>query len=206
MKLDRLELQRREGDEAITNHGTGPGFQLAEFWRWSASDLVSNAQRGVLAEFLVARAVGTDQGVRKEWDACDLRLHQGTSSEIRIEVKAAGYVQTWAQRVHSQINFAIARKRGWDASNNENLLEPCRFADVHVFALHHHRDQESIDPLDMSQWTFHVLATAVLDRECGAQKTLALGALERLSPRRVAYDELTAALIREVAASAGAGV
>jgi hypothetical protein len=32
-------------------------FELSEFWRWSMSDLVSNATRGRLAEFIVAKAL-----------------------------------------------------------------------------------------------------------------------------------------------------
>jgi len=35
-------------------------FGMEDFWRWSASDLLSNALRGVLAEFIVARALGID--------------------------------------------------------------------------------------------------------------------------------------------------
>lgn len=62
------------------------------FWRWSASDLVSNTMRGVLAEYIVALAMGidTEEGVRREWDAYGLVLGDGT----KVEVKSAAYIQS----------------------------------------------------------------------------------------------------------------
>ncbi|WP_052054046.1 hypothetical protein [Corynebacterium freneyi] len=48
----------------------GEGREVAsvlDFWRRSSSDLVGNALRGVLVEFLVGRAVGVDpRNVRVE--------------------------------------------------------------------------------------------------------------------------------------------
>jgi len=68
--------------------------------RCSLSDLVSNATRGRLAEFIVAQALNVDtSGVRDEWAAYDLL----TSSGIKVEVKSAAYLQSWAQRRHSNI-------------------------------------------------------------------------------------------------------
>ena len=55
---------------------------LLDFWSWSASDLVSNATRGRLAEFIVANALGVESGIREEWAAYDL----ATATGIKIEV------------------------------------------------------------------------------------------------------------------------
>lgn len=65
---------------------------VLSFWQWSASDLVSNTMRGVLAEYIVALAMGidTEEGVRREWDAYDL-LFEG---KIEVEVKSAAYIQS----------------------------------------------------------------------------------------------------------------
>ncbi|GAA1366667.1 hypothetical protein GCM10009612_50660 [Streptomyces beijiangensis] len=65
---------------------------VLDFWRFAISDLRTNAVRGYLAEFLVARAVGARTN-RLEWDAYDILSPEG----IRIEVKAGGYVQAWSQ-------------------------------------------------------------------------------------------------------------
>ena len=47
----------RTGRERFHTAGEDLGFDLRSFWRWSVSDLVSNATRGRLAEYLVARAI-----------------------------------------------------------------------------------------------------------------------------------------------------
>jgi hypothetical protein len=65
---------------------------LLDFWQWAYSDLLSNTNRGRLAEFIVARALSlglTD--VRIEWDAVDLVTPTG----VKVEVKSAAYLQSW---------------------------------------------------------------------------------------------------------------
>jgi hypothetical protein len=73
--LGRLIPTRRSGAEVLHADGDPMGGTLLEFWRWSASDLISNATCGLLAEYLVSRAVGCSETiVRNEWDAFDLRV------------------------------------------------------------------------------------------------------------------------------------
>jgi hypothetical protein len=88
--LDRSEAQRKCGTERFRNGTTLLDFNLLDFWQWSSSDLVSNALRGRVAEFLVAQALGVSDGIRNEWDSYDLRSLSG----LRIEVKSAAYLQT----------------------------------------------------------------------------------------------------------------
>ncbi|CAN1724174.1 protein of unknown function [Hyphomicrobium sp. 1Nfss2.1] len=114
---------------------------VLSFWQWSASDLVSNTMRGVLAEYIVAPALGIDEGVRREWDAYDLVLGDGT----KVEVKSAAYIQSWHQKKPSTIQFGVARKRAWDAETNVVAAEPCRSADVYIFALLAHTDRATIN-------------------------------------------------------------
>ena len=60
--------------------------------RWANSDLVSNVTRGVLAEYIVAHAVGVSTAiVRDEWAAYDLETPDG----IKLEVMPAAYIQSW---------------------------------------------------------------------------------------------------------------
>jgi hypothetical protein len=62
-----------------------------EFWKWAFSDFLSNALRGVLAEFIVAKAMDCTDVQRTEWDAYDVI----TSDGIKIEVKSSAYLQSW---------------------------------------------------------------------------------------------------------------
>ena len=48
----------KTGNEPLTIQGEALNSTLLDFWRWSVSDLVSNATRGIFAEFLVAKALG----------------------------------------------------------------------------------------------------------------------------------------------------
>lgn len=159
---------------------------MQRFWQWSGSDLISNTQRGVLAESLVALALGVDGGVRTEWDAYDLR----TDSGIKVEVKASGYVQSWAQEKLSSVGSDIAPKLSWDASTNTSATQAARQADVYVFAVHPHIVQASIDPLDVTQWEFYVLGTPILNQVCRSQKRISLGTLRRLCPEAVQFEGL----------------
>src|SRR5829696_10292349 len=110
--LPPLVVTRKTGCEAFRDGSAALGFDLLNFWQWSASDLMSHALRGRLAEFLVAQALGIADGVRAEWDAYDLRSPAGAT----IEVKSAAYLQTWAQKTLSVISFDIAPTRFWDSA------------------------------------------------------------------------------------------
>ena len=48
----------------------------------------------------------------------------------------------------------------------------------------------TINPLDLDQWQFFVLATSVLNERCGDQKTLGLAPLKALGPDAVTYGDL----------------
>jgi hypothetical protein len=176
--FDALVVVPKSGTEPFHASGSPAGTDLLQFWRWASSDLVSNAMRGVLAEYIVGLALNCVAGTRVEWDACDLVTVQGT----KVEVKSAAYVQSWKQKGPSTISFSITPTTGWDAATNTSSAERRRQADVYVFCLLAHPDKATIDPLDLDQWKFYALSTAQLDATVGGQKTISLGALLRLHP------------------------
>src|SRR5579875_1264357 len=55
--LGRLLPVRKSGTGLLHAAGTPVGGSVLDFWQWSASDLMSNATRGRLAEYIVYRAV-----------------------------------------------------------------------------------------------------------------------------------------------------
>jgi hypothetical protein len=184
--LAPLVTALKSGDESFHAGGIPLPFTLLRFWQWSASDLTSNALRGRLAEFLVASALGIVDGVRAEWDAYDLRTADG----INIEVKSAAYIQTWQQRRLSTIQFDIAPTRYWDSTTNCYDPNSRRQADVYVFAFLAHQENCSIDPLNLDQWRFFVLATPVLNRLMPYQKQIRLARLREIGSCECAFDEL----------------
>ena len=87
--LGPITVVQKSGEEIVHNNGKPVGGSILDFWRWSASDLVSNATRGVFAEYLVHTALGGDTtAVRNEWDAHDITTLDG----IAVEVKSCAYV------------------------------------------------------------------------------------------------------------------
>jgi len=200
-ELGPIHTDRKSGNERFHAGGESLDFNLLSFWQWVASDLVGNTTRGLLAEYIVARALGLGKtDVREEWAPVDLQTPEG----IRIEVKSSAYVQAWQQARLSTIQFGIRKTRAWDPGTGLYSGEARRQADVYVFALLAHKEQNTIDPLNVDQWRFYVLPTAVLDAQTRSQDSITLPTLERLSGGSVSFQELPAAFQRVVEALTGA--
>jgi len=185
-----LKPTKKTGDETLHFNSQPLSHTLSDFWGWSASDLVSNATRGILAEYIVASALGLSDGIRTEWDACDLI----TAAGLKIEVKSSSYLQSWFHKKPSVIEFSIGPTRGWDARTNVSSLESKRQADVYIFALLAHRDKTTLDPLNVAQWEFYILGSSVLNAKVPTQKKIRLASLLRLGARQVSYDALSSSL------------
>jgi len=187
--LGPLVIKRRGSGEPIRANGETVS-RLGEFWTWACSDLANNTMRGVLAEYLVATALDATAGTRTEWDTVDIR----TPEKWRVEVKSSAYLQSWAQSQLSEISFSIAPASGWDAQTGTTSVDVLRRSDVYVFCLLHHQDKQTLDPLDLDQWTFYVLPTRLLDERCPNQKTIRLSRLERLTPLKTDFTGLQTAV------------
>ena len=141
---------------------------LGDFWSWAMSDVIVNRNRGILAEFLVAKALGVAESPRVEWDPFDLETPDGVS----VEVKCSAYLQSWYQEEPSRPTFSIGKRQGWDHRTGQYDEESKRRADVYVFCVHSYRGaKEWLDPLDIEQWDFYVVSTSRIDRELGDQES-----------------------------------
>lgn len=186
---------RKTGDEAITYRNAGTGLHLRDFWSWGYSDLLDNTLRGSYAEFLVAAALGIDlTEVRVNWEPWDLTLPTG-QGELHIEIKSGSYLQAWEQKRPSPIRFSIRPAVRWSETHGYTG-ELRRQSDVYVFCVFTEKDASRADPLKLESWEFYVLPTRVLDKRCGGQKTIGLGALLQLSPEKASFEKLKAAVLR----------
>ena len=190
--LGPITASRKSGAEPFHRNGQALDLDVLSFWQWSASDLLSNATRGILAEYLVTHALGDSYGVRAEWDPFDVT----TESGIQIEVKSSAYIQSWHQEKLSRISFDVRPTLRWDADTNLLADERKRQADVYVFCLLDHKDQETIDPLDLNQWRFFVISTVRLNAELGEQQSIGLNGLQELGAEEAAYGDLAHAVDR----------
>lgn len=158
----------KSGEKHFTASGQRLQFTLLDFWRWSSSDLLSNATRGKLAEFIVASAVNYNfDKLRDEWDIYDVLTPEG----VKIEVKSSSYIQSWEQSKLSQIIFSIKKNKQTEKRNS----------DIYVFCLLKHTDALSINPLDLSQWEFYVLPTSYIDRYQRSQTQITINSLRKIS-------------------------
>jgi len=70
-----------------------------------------------------------------------------------------------------------------------------------VFCILSHKNQETINPLNLDQWLFYVITTEALNEAAGNQKTITLSRLLLLGPREVKYGEIDAAIKQVLAVS-----
>ena len=181
-----IEPERLTGNEPlVTPNGDEIGC-LYGFWQWAYSDLVGNAERGALAEYIVACALGIADSVRIAWDKYDLLTKEG----ISVEVKTSGYLQTWEQKDLSKPIFGIQPTFGWDSKSNEYSTEQKRQSDIYIFCLHKHTDQATINPLLISQWDFFLLPTAVINDKFKNQKTATLSSLIKAGAQKCDYHDI----------------
>jgi hypothetical protein len=191
--LSRLHPQPKTGSESLHVDGEALPFTLLDFWRWSSSDLISNATRGRLAEFIVATALAIPTSrVRDEWSPWDLTTPEG----ITVEVKSAAYLQSWHQQRLSDIAFGTRKSRAWDPQTNQLSDTAERQAQVYVFALLAHQEKSTVDPLNIGQWRFYVLPAAVLNARKRSQHSITLPSLMALCGTDIPYPELRTAVLK----------
>jgi hypothetical protein len=165
-------IKKLSGKETII------GFEnvtVFDFWSWAYSDILSNRNRSIFAEFLVATALGEINYPRIEWDAVDLR-YRGK----KIEVKSAAYVQSWQQNKPSNIRFDIGKKLGWQAETNSSAIVAERNADCYVFCLFTEQNREQANILDIEKWKFFIVQTRQLEERFSNQKSVSLNYLKSI--------------------------
>ena len=183
--LKAIKAIPKTGKDRLTFQGRKLEYNLLDFWRWSVSDILSNATRGRFAEFIVGTSIGLNpENIRDEWGAYDLTSEDG----IKIEIKSAAYIQSWNQKKYSLVSFSIRPSKYWDAETNIQQGYPKRHADIYVFCLLKHKDKSTVDPLKMEQWEFYVLPTFTLDNYERSQSSITLTSLRKLTEPKEYID------------------
>ena len=191
--MDEYQCAKKTGKEIFYNGAENMTENLLSFWQWSNSDILGNVARGVLAEYIVALAAGCETTKpRVEWGDYDLETPDG----IKIEVKSSAYLQSWKQEELSNISFRIKRTVS-DTITTEDGKKRKRRADIYVFCVLKHQEIQTIDPLNLAQWNFYVLATKALNEKTPTQQTIALSSLKskfKLELAECEFHQLKAAI------------
>ena len=185
MTLPEIIVKKKNGAEKFQIKNRPLSFELSDFWSWNQSDLIENRTRGILAEFIIKKALDIQSNNRIEWDNFDLISKDGK----RLEVKSAAYIQSWNQKKYSEIKFSISPTVGTKENPKYDGTKK-RWADYYVFCLLKNKDQKTINPLELSQWTFFVLSTQTLNQQKPEQKTIGLNSLLQLMPIESDFSEL----------------
>ena len=188
MLIHHIDVKKLTGNETIM--GT-ESSTIIDYWQWVHSNLIDNTERATFAEFLVYVAVKSTEPYLAG-HAYDVLSPEG----IKIEVKTSAYIQAWPQKKLSEIIFSIRQAKSWDAKTGTSSEKVGRAADVYVFCLLKHTDEPTLNALDLRQWTFFVLATDVINRELGSQKTITLEKLKSLQAEEVEFKDLREAVLR----------
>ena len=184
--LPAIKTQLKTGQEPFTFNDTELPINVLSFWQWSSSELLGNALRGILAEFIVASTIDTLDNPREEWDAYDLITKNG----LKIEIKSSSYLQSWKQTVLSKIIFGIQPTSSWDDQTDKRTKEKIRQSDVYIFCVLSHKDKDTVNPLNLNQWDFYLLETTILNEKATTQKTITLSSLLKLNPIKTDYNGL----------------
>lgn len=178
------------GDELFR----GMDATVRDFWQFAMTDLRMNNTRGYLAEFLVARALGST-APRVEWDAYDVLTPEG----IRVEVKSSAYLQSWKQETLSRITFGSLTGQLYDEYGRARTSARTFNADVYVFCVQTAQTAEEYQPLNVDQWVFYVVARSVLEER--GWRSIGLSSLRRLCESATPYADLPDAVRAAAAAT-----
>lgn len=193
MESNDITPVRKTGKERFSIADVAQNISLLDYWSWAHSDLIVNTERGKLAEFIVASALGIHGELNSVWGSFDL-LYKGKG----IEVKSAAYLQSWRQVKDSYIEFSIRPTLGviGDTGTYDNNRR--RQSDAYVFCLLKHRDKQTVNPLDLDQWAFYVAPTALLNETVPIQKKIAVSFFSKYGIAPCGYSEIQSQVERAI--------
>lgn len=136
------------------------------FWQWGFSDVLANTNRGILAEFLVAWALGVHEKPRSAWSSWDVEF-----GNRKIEVKSTAYIQAWNNSKLSKPVFRIAPTSEWDVVKGYSLAKQLN-SDIYVLCLFREKNFGLADPMDLSRWKFWVFSRLEIQQIFGPRKSI----------------------------------
>ena len=175
-----------KGNEKFLFKNENLNFDFSDFWRFQYSNVYS--LHGEIAEFIVARAVGVTEAQNSAyWTLWDI-----TYRDIKIEVKATAYYHLWNDeaKISKQRTFGITKANGAYDSSVCGNNEFCRQNDIYVFCLNTGDTRDTSYPLNLNNWEFYIIPTAVINEKCGNNKTISLGKIKKLGFTAKRYDEI----------------
>lgn len=171
-----------EGNSKFFNGTEELDYEIGDFWKWYASNLLHGPLRGALAEYIVAKALGIECDERNIFAPADL-CYDGH----QLEVKSTAYLQQ-KQDLH------LTKRLSFDIGEHRHNGETKRHSDFYIFCLYHCKDLQNHNVMQMKDWTFYILPTPQINEELGTKRSLSFRALDALRPAIATYDTLKGTL------------
>jgi len=179
-------IKQKSGYEFFLNGERDINLCTIDFWRWALSNLTSNQTQKMFAEFIVATALNRHNEVRNENDVFNLETKNGK----KVEVLSSSYIQTWSRNGLPNISFTLNPSFGWDAEIPLQSCEGLHLIDMFVFCLLHHRNEHTLNPMNLSQWTFFIIHAQQLEKSLTEKRIITLTELKKLNPIMCGFDNL----------------
>lgn len=170
---DQLQVRNRFGWEAFRDAREAFPLSLADYWEWGITDLAGNGARAAMAEFLVARGLGTlaYAGPGPGYDLA-------TRSGLKLTIATASCSRTWPAERRAAVLYPIAPTLAYDAARRQLARLWTRPADIYVLALLSLEANGTANPTDTGAWTFHAVGARALDALEQASPAIAHGTVE----------------------------
>ncbi len=186
----RKPVVKLTGSENFTNTNSKE-FTVLDFWRYNLSNLNSNVTRGALAEFLVENAIKDvdDIEIRNPWGDYDVE-YKGK----KIEVKCSSYLQDWDQGELSKPLFSGLKAKELyynDVVGKKSDKKADYKADIYVLCLFNHKETETLDILDLDQWSFYILSKDKLKDISNDSSSVSLPKLKKENIEPVQFSKLS---------------
>jgi len=185
--LKKKEVKKLTGNEFFKNNN----FSILEFWQYGFSNLNSNVLRGSLAEFIIENLLKdkSEIEIRNPWNDFDI-LYKNR----KIEVKCSSYIQDWDQEDFSKIIFSGLKAKDlyWSKAvsefNRDNKKD--YKADIYVLCLVNHKNPETLDLLNLDQWSFFILTKEELKNISNNSSSISITRLEKNNYTPIKHEEV----------------
>ncbi len=165
------------GNEHFTLDGEKINITTNDFWKWAYSDLSSDTNRSILAEYIVSLSLGRTS-VFKRTEFTHRPYDVITKDGFRIEIKSTAYINSKCNERPDCVLFSIARNK--ELYNSSDAFVFCVYKGM--------SDKET--PLNIDLWDFYVISTEKLYRNKPIQKTITLPSLIDLAPIKCNYYKI----------------
>lgn len=154
----------------------GKPATVLDFWKWAYSMLDDNSLRGMVAQFIVAWAIGADNVPNDSWRSYDVLAPNGR----KIEVKTTAFAQMWEYGEKNRVRrFVLKPTKAY--SRKHGLSDKRTFnADIYVLCYYSWKDNKTMHTKNIDHWEFWVFTVTQLIRILDDRKSVSVEKLKAM--------------------------